>query len=76
MDGLAPVFIVLARGFPYCLDALHVAQLVEDAIAAKSYEIVVVFYFEAFNIWSSDYDFGIATVLHTLGFDVAECPRD
>jgi len=54
------------------LDHLHVAELVEDAIAAKYNEVVIVFYLEAFDIWCSDYDFRITSVLNSLCFNVSE----
>lgn len=75
MDGLPSVSEGLFRSLPRRLYDLSVRQLVEDAIAAKDNEIVIVLDLKAFNVWSRDNDFRVALVLGSFRLDVAESSR-
>ena len=76
MHRLTAILKSLLRGLPSSLDHLSIFQLVEDAITAEDYEVIILLHFEAFYVWRCDHDLRVAAVLGALGLDITKRSAD
>lgn len=68
--------LVLVARFPDALGHVLVGHLVEDAIAGKNDEIVILVDLELSNLWLCLHDVHVASAVCKLGLRVSEGARD
>jgi len=63
---------LLGDGVPYLIYAVSVIKSFKNAITTDHDEVEIILYSERFDVWVTDDDIWVATVLGSFGFDVAK----